>query len=646
MRVVNLSLALLIALATAQVASAQSDPWQQHRQWFLQAEQAFERGDQSAFDALLKLLGPYPLRPYLSYLQAEASLAQGDSTRISGLLSEWGDAPLALRLRTRWLQHLATQQNWDLFIENYVEQNAASLRCAYATALAETNRLEDAFDLAETLWLVGHSQASACDGLFRRWRESGKMPGDMVWRRLALSMNSGDLAMARYLMRSLGPKSKALAQLWIEVHGTPSVVSQVHRFPSTSSGQEVLLWGLRRLARNDPHAAAGAWEKIQNQRDFNEWETESINRRIGLSFAREHQSEGLLWLDRLPKAFANDDTREWALLSALREQHWSKVEALIAELPQTSQEDRRWQYWRARALEQQGAIADAQALFATLAKSRSFYGFLAADRTDVAYQFSHSTLALAAHSTAIVGEHPAILRARELYLLQRYADARREWQFATSGFERGEIIAAAKLAQHWGWHARAIITVAQAEEWNDLVLRFPLAHRAAIVAEAAKYNLDPAWLFAIARQESAFIPDVKSSAGALGVMQIMPATGRYIAKNLSVAGFQTRQLLTPSRNIEFGSWYLNDLMSNMRQQVALASAGYNAGPHRVDRWLPNDLPLPADIWIETIPFKETRKYVKRVLEYSVVYEMRLGKSQTKLSDKLTPVPPSLSLSEN
>ena len=205
---------------------------------------------------------------------------------------------------------------------------------------------------------------------------------------------------------------------------------------------------------------------------------------------------------------------------------------------------------------------------------------------------------------------PGIVRAKELLALKRWPDARREWFHVTKELSDLEAAKAAQLAHDWGWHARAIITLAGTEHLDDLGLRFPTPHQVDVTGRASDYALDRAWVFAVARQESAFMPDARSPKGALGLMQIMPATGKDIASKLKKPGFKTRDLLDSATNLRFGSWYLRDLLNRMRHHRVLAIASYNAGPHRTRRWLPADGALDADIWIETVPFRETRRYLR------------------------------------
>ncbi|MFQ5626622.1 MAG: transglycosylase SLT domain-containing protein, partial [Methyloligellaceae bacterium] len=294
--------------------------------------------------------------------------------------------------------------------------------------------------------------------------------------------------------------------------------------------------------------------------------------------------------------------------------------------------------WTARALESLGWHDDADSIYTELARERSYYGFLAADRIDHDYQLNHRALEYSDHELRLLAAQPGAMRARELYGLGRTVDARREWRMFTRSMTDEELARAAKLAHGWGWHGRAIMTVARTPHLDDLELRFPLAYHDRVLEQARAQRLDPAWMYAIVRQESAFVADARSPAGALGLMQIMPGTGRKIGRSLDKPLKNRRQLLDADISLEFGSTYLRILLDQLDNHSVLAAAAYNAGPHRVERWRPAERNMSADLWIETVPYRETREYLRHVLAYTTIYERRLGRETVRLSARLAPIP--------
>ena len=233
-------------------------------------------------------------------------------------------------------------------------------------------------------------------------------------------------------------------------------------------------------------------------------------------------------------------------------------------------------------------------------------------------------------------------RARELFKLERIPEARREWHQLMYSLDEQNKLLASKLAQQWGWHDRAIFTMGRTEYRDDIVLRFPLPLLDKVTNWSEKNSIDPALTYAIIRRESAFMSDARSSRGALGLMQILPRTARSVAKNMKVRYRGKHSLLKTDTNIKLGTGYLQQMLQRHDSQAVLATAAYNAGPHRVKTWLPDYQPMDAIRWVETIPFRETREYVSNVLAYLIIYEYLMGSEPSRLQDHMPPVAPRLS----
>jgi soluble lytic murein transglycosylase len=227
-----------------------------------------------------------------------------------------------------------------------------------------------------------------------------------------------------------------------------------------------------------------------------------------------------------------------------------------------------------------------------------------------------------------------------------FSDARREWAAATRNFSTDELKLAAVLADRWEWHDRAIMTVASAKDYSDLKLRFPLDYKSDIKQVADSKQLDPAHVYAVIRQESAFNKDARSPAGAMGLMQLMPKTGLATARKYNIPLGNTSLLYQPDKNITIGSTYLQQVMGQYDKNIVLASAAYNAGPHRVDRWLPREDEQEADSWIALIPYRETRNYVQRILAYIAIYDWRMGQPETPIRQHMPVVKPTGSYAGN
>jgi soluble lytic murein transglycosylase len=266
-----------------------------------------------------------------------------------------------------------------------------------------------------------------------------------------------------------------------------------------------------------------------------------------------------------------------------------------------------------------------QKMTESLAQERDFYGFLASDMLDKEYRLNHHPVAIDEQRLASIKALPAMARARELMFHQDSLAANREWNQATANFVYDDWLTAAIAAGQWQWHSKAIASLGRAQYWDDVELRFPLAFEPTIRSAADDNNVDSALLFALARQESAFDASATSPAGAMGLMQVMPATAKSTARKYKIPYRKSYQLHDPETNIAIASRYYEELLKRYSGSRILASAAYNAGPSRVAQWLnKSDGKLPFDIWIEVIPYRETRAYVRNILMYSIIYSRRMG----------------------
>jgi soluble lytic murein transglycosylase len=320
----------------------------------------------------------------------------------------------------------------------------------------------------------------------------------------------------------------------------------------------------------------------------------------------------------------------------LSRQKWDLIYKWTQQLPRHLRTKDEWRYWNARALGELGKKEEFKARLRTLAKERSFYGFLAADLVKVDYNLNYRPSKVGAVVLNKLKHNQGLLRSREMFLLNRFTSSRREWRAATRNMKHEQLKGAAIIARDWGLHDRSIVVLAQGGLWDDLGLRFPIVHRKQVDRMAQEKNVESAWVFAVIRQESTFIQDAHSPAGALGLMQLMPSTARSTARKLKMKSPKKEKILQPDVNIRLGTTYLRIVLNELGQNKVLATAAYNAGPGRVRRWLPKKA-VPADIWVATVPIDETRGYLERVLAYTVIYKKRLGEKPGRLSESMPPI---------
>ena len=443
-------------------------------------------------------------------------------------------------------------------------------------------------------------------------------------------MARGNVRLARYLERFLESGDRRLAAAWRAIHKNPRRVGKVKLVGAPSRVEAILAHGIERLARFEPADAVEALAAVEARNGLGAAARARVARRIGLSFASQHEPRAIEWLWRVDAAYADMHTMRWRAAAAALHSRWSKVIEGIASMPDEERDRERWRYWRARALEETGRSREARAEFESLSRERDYYGFLAADRLETAYRFNHRTLAAADETVEHVAAMPAVRRALEFFELERRVDARREWHALIQGLDEEELKAASWIARCRNWHGRAILTIARTPERNDLELRFPVAYRGIVDSASSRRGLSPAMVYAFIRQESAFMPDAQSPAGALGLMQILPRTGRMLMRTAGRKWRGWRRLLVPDINVDLGTRYVQSLLSKTGGHFVLAAASYNAGPHRVRSWLPENGDADAAAWIDNIPFTETRRYVRRLLAYGAIYEHRLGRRSTRL----------------
>jgi soluble lytic murein transglycosylase len=279
-------------------------------------------------------------------------------------------------------------------------------------------------------------------------------------------------------------------------------------------------------------------------------------------------------------------------------------------------------------------LAEAVAVFRELAVERSYYGFLSADELSLAYAFGNTQFVADEAKIAELQARPDLIRARELFLVGLDGRGRSEWDAVISYFDADDKTQAAILAHRWGWHSRAIAAAANIGDYDDLSLRYPLPYSATFQQYAEDANISPQWAYGVARSESLFMRDVRSSAGAIGLMQLMPATGKKVAKEIQLPYSGLNTLTDPASNIRLGTSYLGQMAERYGGNRVLATAAYNAGPHRVDAWLPESGEIDARAWIENIPFNETRGYVRRVLAAETIFHWRMTGEVRRLSDEL------------
>ncbi len=604
------------------------------RELFLQAEKLLKKNKKAKYFLLADQLKEYPLYPYLQYQWLKKHL--DDETQIKHFLEQHKSSRYADRLKRKWLSYLAKHKKWPLYLQYYSETSNTGLNCYYHIAQFHTGNKQAALDGAKKLWAVGYSQPRKCDPLFKQLKQSSLFTQDLLWQRFDAALQNNKVKLATYVKTLMPAKHHSTAQLWLNLHKNPSRhIQKLLSQEKTAQSPLMFNHAINRLARKDVTAAIKIWDA--NKQQFNVEESpanklarDKIERRLAFKLVYKKDSAAYERLSQLD--VTDNSSRTWRVRVALLEQNWQNVISAIQDLSEDEKEEERWLYWLSRAYLETGKIEQAESLLTDLANNRSFYGYLAADRVNSMYQLSDNPVDVSETDISTLKNSKEFRVAFEFKMLDRKNSAKLQWWHAVRPLNKKQILVAAKLAQQWQWDEIAIFTIAKAKYWDDIEVRFPLSYTNKVLENSVQHKLNPVIIYGLIRRESAFNEKATSPTGARGLMQIMPRTGRDIAKNLKERWRGKNSLYNPVTNLKYGSYYYQKLLTQFDGHYALALAAYNAGPHRVKKWLPETDALPADIWIETIPFHETREYVTAVLAYALIYQQRTQSNELSMND--------------
>ncbi len=610
-----------------------------NRAQFAKAYAALTSGQRTQAAQLIRGLEEYPLYSYYRYYDLQRKLHQATEDDVGQFLTAYEGSLLAARLRREWLQQLGKAGRWRAYLDAYRPQSDAIAQCWQVTARIETGAREGVIADGIRLWLVGKSQPRQCDPVFDFLDSEGAITDELRYARIRLALANKQPRLARYLARSLvDARLSATATAWIAAHENPqTALTQTPLAEDSALTREVVIHAISRIARTNVDRASNAWEQVAEKYAFSAEERGKVRAIIAVAAARAEHPDQIALLAAVPREAVDNIVEKYRIREGIRLRAWKELAQWTLTDPVGDTNLLRWRYWHARALQQLGQLDAANARFRELAQQRDYYGFVSADQLGAEYRMNHHPIAPSPAETTAIAARPGIVRARELFLIDFPFKARREWAFEVDHMSPRDLEVAAHLVNQWSWFDRAILALGKAASYDDLEVRFPVQHEALIRSYAAKRGVPAAVLYAIIRTESAFMDDARSPAGALGLMQVMPATGRETARRIGTTLPSARALLDPEKNVMIGSAYLKQVLDRFDGSFSMAAAAYNAGPHRVRSWLPDSGCVPADIWVDTIPFTETRRYVRRASFYATVYQWRLEEPIERISSRLTAV---------
>jgi soluble lytic murein transglycosylase len=602
---------------------------------FIAARDAFRAGDAARLERSAQRLKNTPLEAYADYYRLRLGLENADAGAIRDFLSRPEDTPMIDRLRGEWLRQLGKKQQWDLFDAEYPRllSEDAELTC-YALQSRRRSQEQAALGEARRLWFNGKGQPDSCGPLFEAALSAGIIGEADVWQRLRLTLEAGNVSLAKQLaVRLSGDYAVSPAALDRAAADADRYLEKSALDRENSTGQRaVALFALLRLAKQSPDLAIARWERIAAH--FPDEERHYFYSWLAYEAARKLDNRATQWFKAAADAPLSEQQTSWRVRAALRAQDWPEVLAGVNAMSEPQQREAAWRYWKARALQALGKPVEAERLFMTLGGEHHFYGQLAGEELVAAPAAAKATAYKPRkQDIASMQALPGIQRTLTLYRLDMRSEALKEWNWVIRNFNDQELLTAAEIARRHEMYDRAISAADRTVNMHDFSLRYLAPYRDALQAHIAEHGLEEAWVYGLMRQESRFAASAKSSVGASGLMQIMPATAHWIAKRLGLKNYRQSLIHQVDTNLRLGTYYLKTVLSWFDDSPVMASAAYNAGPSRARRWR-GEQALEGAIYAESIPFDETRDYVKKVMSNTMHYASQFDAPKRPLKQRL------------
>ena len=577
------------------------------------------------------------LTPWVEYLRLSLKLDDAQTAEARAFFGKYGDTYVGERLRGDWLKVLGKRADWKEFdreVADYARDDV-EIRCyAWLSRIARGD--ESALAEAQDMWLYPAELPPGCEQLATLLWERDRIQVSDVWQRVRELFEEGQIVAAKvalgYLPKDESPDERMLAEA---ARQPKRLLTRLPKGMDKRATREVVVLAAVRHARIDPEGVAEMLEGPLAQQ-LAEEDLHYLWGRVALDGARIHHEQALRWYTRASEAMLDDTQLAWRARAALRRGAWQTVRDAIDRMSPETRREAAWTYWYGRALAAQGEATGARAYYLRIAGQTDFYGLLANEELGYVGTVPVAGYTPTDADVAKSKNHPGLARALELIRLGMRTEGVREWLFTIRHFDDRQLLAAAELARRVGIHDRAIHTADRTVRSHNFALRYPVPYHDVFREYAKSNNLDEAWVLGLVRQESRFVTDARSGVGAAGLMQVMPRTAKFVARKIGLKRFRPKDVIEIQTNVSLGTGYLKIVLDQLGHPV-LASAAYNAGPSRAKRWR-DARPLEGAIYAETIPFAETRDYVKKVMANAVFYSAVLNKSATPIKARLGTVP--------
>lgn len=602
---------------------------------FLAAREAFRSGDSAKLERIAARMKNSPLEPYLSYYQLRMHWDEKDSTPIKQFLSRPEDTPVIDQFRVEWLKYLGQHQRWSEFAAEFPRAlNVDAELACYALQWRQLSDEETALRDARGKWFSAIGQPESCSTLFETAIDKGIINEQDIWTRMRLALESGNISLAKQLAGKLPKKYDFPVAALDKAAADPERYLSKNKLDKTSDAQRLIaLFAVLRMAKQSPQMAYSHWQKIAAE--FPETEQHYFYGWLAYQAARTQDARALDWYKAAGDTPLNETQLAWRARAALRAGNWHEVWYSITAMTPQQQQEGAWRYWKARALKEFGRAADADILFSGLSREYNFYGQLAAEELGSAPAAGVVTASFQPGKEELnwMQNLPGIQRTFALYRMDLRTEASKEWAWATRKFDDRKLLIAAELAGRNAMYDRSINAADRTSSLHDFNLRFPAPYRETLQGRLREHGLEEAWVYGLMRQESRFATQAKSNVGAAGLMQIMPATAKWVARQMGMRDYRKALIHDTEVNLKLGTYYMKNVLSSFDNNAAMASAAYNAGPGRARQWR-GDRPLEGAIYAETIPFDETRDYVKKVMSNTVYYSKLFGQPGISLKQRL------------
>lgn len=621
----------------ASPAAGAEDPFQDARAAFMQAYARTSSSGTSPSAPDSEALRTYPLYAYLQAARIRQALASGNDAlssvdeRAATFLAYYESEPVTRDLRRVWLDSLAKRRRWELYLDHYRDTAASDAqRCHSFSARLALGRTDGlAADIAAQ-YLTPQSILE-CETAFEWLRSEGALTPALIEQRVKLILDKGTPAFARQIIAQLPPAKAAPYQQWAAILDNPQRgIDSLIASPATPVEPDALLAGWKLLVRKDRAGAVARYDSLVKARDLDEAAASPYALALAVPLARDRDRDALRFFAKASTADFDENAFEWQVRAALWAEDWQRVAGAIAAMPKDLQDHPRWRYWSGRIAEHAHDRDRARELYESVLPFDNYYAAMAAARLDRPMKPHPQNVPLDRSKMREIGELPAFVRSRELLRTSMRREAYAEWQYGFNSLIEPSRPQTIHLAAEWGWYDVAVATATELRVFNDYALLYPHPYDKEVRSAARLMDVDPELIYGVMRQESLYRRDAVSSAGAYGLLQLLPSTARSTAQRLKRRRPAATDLFDPSVNVTLGAGQLRILLDRFGGQTAVALAGYNAGPNAAARWLPSSS-LDPDIWIENIPYNETRGYVQRVLWHSLVFAW-LGSGDAQHTD--------------